>query len=162
MAKTHFSLIAQDRVVYEDDVEMVLLPGSSGVFAAMAKHAPLMATLQPGEIMVRKEGEEDRFFAVGGGFVEVRPDEVIVLARSAEAAEEIDIQRAEEAMRRAQEYLRSPEKERDIERRLAMEAALRRSLARMKVARKRAAVRARGAERSAFPPQQEPQEEASS
>ncbi len=162
MAKTHFSLIAQDRIVYEDDVDMVLLPGSSGVFAAMSKHAPLMATLQPGEIMVRKEGEEDRFFAVGGGFVEVRPDEVIVLARSAEAAEEIDIQRAEEALRRAQEYLRSPEKERDIERRLAMEAALRRSLARMKVARKRAAVRARGAERSAFPPQQESQEEASS
>ncbi len=155
MAKTHFSLIAQDRIVYEDDVDMVILPGSSGVFAAMAKHAPLMSTLQPGEILVRKEGEDDRYFAVGGGFAEVRPDEVVVLARSAEAAEEIDIQRAEEAMRRAQEYLRSPEKDRDIERRLAMEAALRRSLARMKVARKRAAVRARGADRGPLPPQQQ-------
>ncbi|HEY80745.1 MAG TPA: ATP synthase F1 subunit epsilon [Anaerolineae bacterium] len=155
MAKTHFSLIAQDRIVYEDDVDMVILPGSSGVFAAMAKHAPLMSTLQPGEILVRKEGEDDRYFSVGGGFAEVRPDEVIVLARSAEAAEEIDIQRAEEAMRRAQEYLRSPEKDRDVERRLAMEAALRRSLARMKVARKRAAVRARGADRGPLPPQQQ-------
>ncbi|HHB90426.1 MAG TPA: ATP synthase F1 subunit epsilon [Anaerolineae bacterium] len=158
MAKTHFSLIAQDRIVYEDDVDMVILPGASGVFAAMARHAPLMATLQPGEILVRKEGEADRYFAVGGGFAEVRPDEVIVLARSAEAAEEIDIQRAEEAMRRAQEYLRSPEKDRDIERRLAMEAALRRSLARMKVARKRAAVRARGVEQAPLPPQSEEQE----
>lgn len=159
MAKTHFSLIAQDRIVYEDDVDMVILPGSSGVFAALSKHAPLMATLQPGEILVRKEGEEDRYFAVGGGFAEVRPDEVIVLARSAESAEEIDIQRAEEAMRRAQEYLASPEKDRDLERRLAMEAALRRSLARMKVARKRAAVRARGAERGPLPPQREEEQE---
>ncbi len=158
MAKTHFSLIAQDRIVYEDDVDMVILPGSSGVFAALSKHAPLMATLQPGEIMVRKEGEDDRYFAVGGGFAEVRPDEVVVLARSAEAAEEIDIQRAEEAMRRAQEYLTSPEKDRDLERRLAMEAALRRSLARMKVARKRAAVRARGVEQAPLPPQREEQE----
>ena len=159
MAKTHLSLIAQDRIVYEDDVDMVILPGSSGVFAALSKHAPLMATLQPGEILVRKEGEEDRYFAVGGGFAEVRPDEVVVLARSAEAAEEIDIQRAEEAMRRAQEYLASPEKDRDLERRLAMEAALRRSLARMKVARKRAAVRSRGAERGPLPPQQEEEQE---
>ncbi|HFQ95612.1 MAG TPA: ATP synthase F1 subunit epsilon [Anaerolineae bacterium] len=159
MAKTHFSLIAQDRIVYEDDVDMVILPGSSGVFAALSKHAPLMATLQPGEILVRKEGEEDRYFAVGGGFAEVRPDEVIVLARSAESAEEIDIQRAEEAMRRAQEYLASPEKDRDLERRLAMEAALRRSLARMKVARKRADVRARGVERGPLPPQREEERE---
>jgi len=159
MAKTHFSLIAQDRIVYEDDVDMVILPGSAGVFAAMSKHAPLMATLQPGEILVRKEGEEDRYFAVGGGFAEVRPDEVVVLARSAEAAEEIDIQRAEEALRRAQEYLSSPEKDRDLERRLAMEAALRRSLARMKVARKRAEVRARAADRGPLPPQKQQEEE---
>jgi F-type H+-transporting ATPase subunit epsilon len=150
MATTHLSLIAQDRIIYEDDVDMVILPGASGVFAALAKHAPLMAVLQPGEILVRKEGEEDRYFAVGGGFAEVRPDEVVVLVRSGEAAEEIDIARAEEAMRRAQEYLGSPEKDRDMERRLAMEAALRRSLARMKVARKRAAVRSRGVEQSPY------------
>ncbi len=159
MAKTHFSLIAQDRIVYEDDVDMVILPGSSGVFAAMAKHAPLMATLQPGEILVRKEGEEDRYFAVGGGFAEVRPDEVIVLARSAESAEEIDIQRAEEAMRRAQEYLASPEKTKDLEQRMAIEAALRRSLARMKVARKRAAVRARGVDQQPQPRPSQQQED---
>ena len=159
MAKTHFSLIAQDRIVYEDDVDMVILPGSSGVFAAMAKHAPLMATLQPGEILVRKEGEEDRYFAVGGGFAEVRPDEVIVLARSAESAEEIDIQRAEEAMRRAQEYLASPEKTKDLEQRMAIEAALRRSLARMKVARKRAAVRARGVDQQTQPRPSQQQED---
>ena len=155
MATTHLSLIAQDRIVYEDDVDMVILPGASGVFAALAKHAPMMAVLQPGEILVRKQGEEDRYFAVGGGFAEVRPDEVVVLVRSAEAAEEIDIARAEEARRRAQEYLSSPEKERDMEQRLSMEAALRRSLARMKVARKRAAVRSRGAEQTPYPQSQQ-------
>jgi len=136
--------------VYEDDVDMVILPGASGVFAVLAKHAPMMAVLQPGEILVRKSGEEDRYFAVGGGFAEVRPDEVVVLVRSAEAAEEIDIARAEEALRRAQEYLQSPKKAESMEQRLAMEAALRRSLARMKVARKRAAVRSRGADQSAY------------
>jgi len=73
-----------------------------------------------------------------------------VLARSAESAEEIDITRAEEALRRAQEYLGSPEKDRDMERRLAMESSLRRSLARMKVARKRAAVRSRSAEQTPY------------
>jgi len=156
MRKTHFSLIAQDRVVYEDDVDMVILPGASGAIGVLAKHAPLMAMLQPGEILVRKEGEEDRFFAVGGGFVEVRPDEVVVLARSAEAAEEIDITRAEEALRRAREYLSSPHTDQDMERQLAMEAALRRSLARMKVARRRAAVRSRAAEQT---PQRLAQEE---
>ena len=158
MATTHLSLIAQDRIVYEDDVDMVILPGASGVFAALAKHAPMMAVLQPGEILVRKEGEDDRFFAVGGGFAEVRPDEVVVLVRSAESAEEIDIARAEEALRRAQEYLHGPEKERDMEQRLAMEAALRRSLARMKVARKRAAVRSRGAEQTPYRQAQQEEE----
>jgi F-type H+-transporting ATPase subunit epsilon len=158
MATTHLSLIAQDRIVYEDDVDMVILPGASGVFAALAKHAPMMAVLQPGEILVRKEGEDDRYFAVGGGFAEVRPDEVVALVRSAEAAEEIDIARAEEALRRAQEYLHSPEKERDMEQRLAMEAALRRSLARMKVARRRAAVRSRGADQTAYRQAQQEEE----
>jgi len=156
MATTHLSLIAQDRIVYEDDVNMVILPGASGVFAALAKHAPMMAVLQPGEILVRKEGEEDRFFAVGGGFAEVRPDEVVVLARSAESVDEIDMARAEEALRRAQAYLASPEKERDMERQLAMEAALRRSLARMKVARRHASIRSRSAGKS--PRQQQKQE----
>jgi len=156
MSTTHFSLIAQDHVVYEDDVTLVNLPGSTGVIGVMPKHAPLMAVLQPGEILVRKAGEQDRFFAVGGGFAEVRPDEVVVLARSAESVDEIDMARAEEALRRAQAYLASPEKERDMERQLAMEAALRRSLARMKVARRHAAIRSRSAGKS--PRQQQKQE----
>jgi len=154
MATIHLSLIAQDRVVYDDDVKMAILPGASGDIGVLAKHAPLMAVLQPGEILVRKDGEEDRYFVVGGGFVEVRPDEIVVLARSAESVAEIDMARAEEAMRRAQEYLQSPEKDRDMERRLAMESALRRSLARMKVARKRAAVRSRAVEQNTYQSEQ--------
>jgi len=148
MSTIHFSLIAQDRIVYEDDVTMAILPGASGAIGVLAKHAPLMAVLQPGEILVRKAGEEDRYFAVGGGFAEVKPDEIAVLARSAESAEEIDITRAEEALSRARSYLASPQKDRDMERQLAMEASMRRSLARMKVARKRASVRSRAVDQS--------------
>lgn len=159
MSTIHLSLIAQDRIVYEDDVKMAILPGVSGAIGVLAKHAPLMAVLQPGEILVRKDGEEDRYFSVGGGFAEVRPDEIVVLARSAESAEEIDIARAEEAMRRVREYLGSPEKDRDMERRLAMEAALRRSLSRMKVARRRAAVRSRSAEQTPYRQAQQQEEE---
>ncbi len=158
MSTIHLSLIAQDRIVYDDDVKMVILPGASGAIGVLAKHAPLMAVLQPGEILVRNDGEEDRYFSVGGGFAEVRPDEVVVLARSAESAEEIDIARAEEAMRRAQEYLGGPEKDRDMERRLAMESALRRSLTRMKVARKRAAVRSRSADHTPYRQAQQEEE----
>jgi F-type H+-transporting ATPase subunit epsilon len=154
MSTIHLSLIAQDRIVYEDDVKMAILPGASGAIGVLAKHAPLMAVLQPGEILVRKDGEEDRYFVVGGGFVEVRPDEIVVLARSAESAVEIDMARAEEALRRAQEYLESPDKDRDMERRLVMEAALRRSLARMKVARRRAALRSRGVEQAMYQQEQ--------
>ncbi len=150
MATTHLSLIAQDRIVYEDDVKMAILPGASGAIGVLANHAPLMAVLQPGEILVRKDGEEDRYFSVGGGFAEVRPDEIVVLVRSAESADEIDIARAEEAMQRAQAYLSDPDKERDMEHRLAMEAALRRSHIRMKVARRRAALRSRTAENTPY------------
>ena len=70
-------------------------------------HAPLMTTLKPGELIARKSGEE-YLLAISGGFLEVRPDRVIVLADAAERAEEIDIARAEAAKKRAQEQLAHP------------------------------------------------------
>ena len=98
MATLHFEFVAQDHLVYEDDVEMVILPGADGVIGVLPRHAPLMAVVTPGEVMVRKPGAPDRFFAVGGGFVEVRPDKVVLAARSGESVEEIDAQRAEAAL----------------------------------------------------------------
>ena len=137
MSTLHFEFVAQDRIVFEGDVNMVVIPGADGVIGVLPKHAPLMAVVVPGEVMVRQEGQPDRYFAVGGGFVEVRPDKVVLVARSGEAAEEIDALRAEEALRRAREWLASPESKRDMDRRVAMEAALRRSMVRLKLAKRR-------------------------
>lgn len=135
-ATIRFEFIAQERMVYADDVSMVVAPGASGTLGILPKHAPLMTVIEPGEIIVKKEGEEDRYFAVGGGFMEVRPDKITLLARSGEAAEEIDLRRAQEARRRAEEFLAEgpPSSE---ERRRLMELALRRSKIRLKVAERR-------------------------
>lgn len=143
MSTLRFEFVAQDHIVYEGDVYMVIIPGADGVIGVLPGHAPLMAVVSPGEVLVRKEGEEDMYFAVGGGFVEVRPDKVVLVARSGEAVEEIDIARAETALRRAEEYLSSPERDRDQSRRVAMEAAIRRSRVRLNIARRR-----RGAKRT--------------
>ena len=137
MSTMRFEFVVQDHIVYEGDVNMVIIPGADGVLGILPKHAPLMAVVTPGEVMVRLEGEEDEYFAVGGGFVEVRPDKVVLVARSAETPDEIDAVRAETALRRAQEYLESPERDRDLERRVAMEAALRRSRVRLSIYRRR-------------------------
>ena len=144
MAETiRFEFIAQERVVYEDDVSMVIAPGESGAIGILPRHAPLMTVVIPGEVIVKKEGEEDRFFAVGGGFMEVRPNKITLLARSGEAAEEIDLQRAMDARKRAEEFLSEgpPSSE---ERRRLMELALRRSKIRLKVAERRRRARPRG------------------
>ena len=137
MSTIHFEFVTQDRVVYNGDASMVLVPGADGVIGVLPKHAPLMAVVNPGEVLVRKEGEADQFFVTGGGFVEVRPDKVILLARSGESSAEIDVVRAEAAKRRAEEFLASPEHARDPEVRVAMEAALRRSAARLQIAHRR-------------------------
>ena len=144
MADTvRFEFISQERVVYEDDVSMVVAPGMSGILGILPRHAPLMTVIVPGEVMVRKEGQVDRFFAVGGGIMEVRPDKVILLARSGEAAEEIDITRAQEARKHAEELLAEgiPDSE---ERRRLIETALRRSQVRLKVAERRRKAGPRG------------------
>ena len=103
--------------------------------AILPSHAPLLTMLQPGELVVRKEGEETAIF-VSGGFLEVMQNRVTVLADTAERAEEIDVERAEEAKRRAEERLKDKEylPEMDLAR---AEVALRRALTRIKVAERR-------------------------
>jgi F-type H+-transporting ATPase subunit epsilon len=137
MADTiRFEFIAQERVILQDDVNMVIAPGASGVLGILPRHAPLMAVIVPGELVVKREGQEDLYYAVGGGFMEVRPDKVILLARSGESAEEIDLARAQEARQRAEELLAAGEMD-SAERRRVMELALRRSRVRLKVAERR-------------------------
>jgi F-type H+-transporting ATPase subunit epsilon len=133
MAKTQLEIVTAERVVFSDEVEVVVAPGVEGQLGILPHHAPLMTILLPGELLVRKGGEEF-FLAISGGFLEVRPDRVIVLADAAERVEEIDIARAEEAKRRAEERLTHPTAEVDMAR---AEAALRRALARLQVVARR-------------------------
>ncbi len=123
-------IVTAERVVFSGDVDIILAPGLEGELGILPHHAPLMTVLAPGELIARTSGEEYNL-AVSGGFVEVRPDRVIILADSAERAEEIDIMRAEEAKERARKQLDHPSSPGDA---AQAEAALRRALARIEVA----------------------------
>jgi len=133
LPKLRLEIVTAERPVYSDDVDMVVAPGIEGQLGILPNHAPLLTILQPGEIFLRKDGEEISI-AVSGGFLEVRSNRVIVLADTAERAEEIDIARAEAAKRRAEELLRLRPPDVDL---AAAEAALRRSMARLKVAERK-------------------------
>lgn len=133
-------IVTPSRQLYSGDVQMITMPGVDGEMGVLGGHAPLLTTLNIGEIALRLAGGETEYIAVSGGVVEVRPDKVIVLARSAERAEEIDIARAEAAMKSAEEALSS----RPQEERRPVEVAFRRSQLRLKVARRRRAARAGG------------------
>jgi len=133
MSPIKLDIVTAERVVYSEEVDVIVVPGVEGQLGILPHHAPLMTTLQAGEMIVRKGGEEFSL-AISSGFLEVQPDRVIVLADTAERDEEIDLGRAEEAKRRAQEKLSQPVPESDM---AQAEAALRRSLARLKVAEKR-------------------------
>jgi F-type H+-transporting ATPase subunit epsilon len=126
-------IVTAEQMVFSEDVDIVVAPGIDGEMAILPHHAPLMTMLQPGELRVRKGGEET-YMAITGGFLEVRPDRVTVLADAAERAEDIDAARAEEAKRRAEERLSGKLSGADTAR---AEAALRRSLVRIRVAEKR-------------------------
>ncbi len=133
MATFRLEIVTAERMVYSDDVDAVVAWGVEGQLGILPHHAPLMTMLQPGDLMIRKNKEEE-YLAISGGFLEVRPDKVIILADACERADEIDIARAEEAKRRAQETMRAAPLSVEA---AAAEAALRRSLARLRAVEKR-------------------------
>jgi len=133
MSPVRVDIVTAERVVYSEDADMVLAPGSVGQLGILPHHAPLMTTLQPGELLVRKGGEEYAL-AISGGFLEVRPDRVIILADSAERADEIDVGRAEAARERARQRILHPATGIDAAR---AEASLQRAMTRLRVAEKR-------------------------
>jgi F-type H+-transporting ATPase subunit epsilon len=129
-----FELVTADRVVLEEDgVDMVVAPGADGVLGILPRHVPLITTLVPGELRIKHGGTEDSL-VVTGGFMEVTPDKVLVLADAAERSDEIDIARAEEARHRAQERIAAGDIGIDQAR---AAAALQRSLIRLRVAQRR-------------------------
>lgn len=133
MTTFRLEIVTAERLSFADDVNVLVAPGIEGQLGILPHHAPLMTMLQPGELLIRK-GSEEIYWAITGGFLEVRPDKVVILADTCELAEEIDITRAEAAKRRAEERLKTRVPEIDY---AQAEAALRRSLARLKVAEKR-------------------------
>ena len=127
-------IVSQDRMVYQGDADVVILPGEMGEMGILPNHAPLLSTLKFGILKVRTKGHEE-YFTVSGGVVEVQPDIITVLADAAENVREIDTARAEAARRRAEEYLKAGPPP-DTDAYLAMEAALRRSNLRLDAARR--------------------------
>ena len=126
-------IVTAERLVSSEEVNVVVAPGIDGELAVLPRHAPLLTVLKPGEIRVVKDGEES-YIAVSGGFLEVMGNKVTILADSAERAEEIDLQRTQEALKLAQERIASAASDSDLERALA---SMRMSQARLKVATSR-------------------------
>ena len=126
-------IVTAESVVYSEDVDAVVAPGVEGELGILPHHAPLMTMIQPGELLVKKGGQEISM-AITGGFLEVRPDRIIILADAAERAEDIDVIRAEAARRRAQERLKGHPPGLDV---AQAEAALHRAIARLEVVEKR-------------------------
>ncbi len=127
-------IVSQDRPVFSGNVDMVVLPGAAGVMGILPNHSPVLSTLKFGVITVRSKGNEQHF-TVAGGVVEVEPDQVTVLADAAENVEEIDVERAEAAKKRAEELLRSGIPQ-DTDTYLSLQASLRKSTLRLDAVRR--------------------------
>jgi F-type H+-transporting ATPase subunit epsilon len=128
------NIISQDRIVYQGDALRVDLPGADGEMGILPNHAPLLTVLQYGVIDVQTINE-NLHFTVAGGVVEVQPDEINVLADSAENVDEIDISRAQAAQARAEELMKTTP-QMDAERYESLKAALKRSNLRIDAARR--------------------------
>jgi F-type H+-transporting ATPase subunit epsilon len=128
-------IVTQERSVFSGEVDSVNLPGTEGRMGILPNHTALLTTLDFGEVIVRT-GDQEEYFAIGGGFVEVQPDHVTILADSAEHAEEIDHERAERARERAEKFMAEGVPE-DPEHYAQIRASLMRAQVRMDVARRR-------------------------
>ena len=128
--KLTLEIVTPERSLASEEVDEVQLPGAEGYFGVLPGHAPLLATLQVGELWYRI-GQEKHYLAVAFGFAEVLPERVTVLAQIAERPEDIDVPRAEAAKKRAEERIAKPQVEVDFER---ARIAMMKSLIRLQVA----------------------------
>jgi len=123
-------IVSADRMLINETVDEVEIPGAEGYFGVLPGHTPLLGLLQVGELWYR-QGQEKHYLAIANGFAEVQPDRVTILAGVAESAQEIDLGRAEAARRRAEERLARPTMDFDAER---ARVSLLKSLIRLQVA----------------------------
>ena len=128
-------VVSVEALLYEGEADFVLATGADGELGVLPNHAPLLTTLKPGPLRIDSEGKSEEIF-VGGGFMEVLPDRVTVLADVAERAEDISVERAEQSRKEIQDRL-SAARELTAQEKLDMEAALAMAEARLRVARMR-------------------------
>ena len=133
-------IVTAEKMVFSEEVDLLVAPGVDGELGILNNHAPLLTILKPGDIKVVKD-DMVTHIAVSGGFMEVMPDKVIILADTAERADEIDEDRAEQALERARERVADTVDKLELGRALA---SLRRSQVRLKVARRRRSVSSLG------------------
>jgi len=136
MEKTlKFKIATPEKVVYEDEINQVTIPTMSGEITVLPNHIPLVSILQAGELkIVDKDGEHH--IAVAGGFLEVRGDnEIIILADNAERAEEIDLERAEEARQQAEKQMQQADAVANVDF-ARLQAVIDREMNRIKVGKK--------------------------
>ncbi|MDT2044880.1 F0F1 ATP synthase subunit epsilon [Priestia aryabhattai] len=134
MKTIHVSVVTPDGPVYDSEVEMVSARAQSGELGILHGHIPMVAPLQIGAVRLKKGSSSDEVVAVSGGFLEVRPDKVTILAQAAETSDMIDVSRAEEAKKRAETRLQS--KQDDVDHKRA-ELALKRALNRIEVTKQK-------------------------
>jgi F-type H+-transporting ATPase subunit epsilon len=125
-----FEILTLQKSFLREQVRFVIAPGQEGVFEVLPNHAPFVFALKPGALRMRMPDGEDRYVAVGGGFLVVQKDRTTVLTRSAERPSEIDVARAQRAKERAEQRLA----DRDGVDLIRAQTALQRALARLKVA----------------------------
>jgi len=133
MATLKLEIVTPESKVYSEDVDMVTLPGVEGEMGIYPQHVPLMAQMEPGEIIVRKDGR-DTFFACGGGLIEVTANRVSILTDLAVQADKIDEAKTEEARQRAEARLKEKLSDEEV---ATINASLARSLAQLRVKRRR-------------------------
>jgi F-type H+-transporting ATPase subunit epsilon len=134
MANTlNLEIVTPTAVVYSKDVHMVTLPAVDGQIGVYPQHVPLLTRVVPGEIIVRVDGQEE-YLAVGGGLVEITDDHIAIVTDMAVASKDIDEAKAEEARQRAAARLRDKISDEEV---ASVNASLARSLAQLKVKRRR-------------------------
>ncbi|HZW01991.1 MAG TPA: F0F1 ATP synthase subunit epsilon [Candidatus Deferrimicrobium sp.] len=127
-------IVTPERLAYADEVDAVFCPGVEGELGVLPHHAPLLSMLGLGELRIRK-GAQEEFFAIAGGFVQVRPDKVVIMAELADLSSEIDLEAAEEARNEAQRAIQQGfEEPADL---VQARASMERALLRIRVAERR-------------------------
>lgn len=130
----HLEIITPEQMVFSGKVSMVTAPGTEGIIGVLPNHISLFSRLEPGELKIVREGKKTSYMALAGGFIQVQPDNVTILADTAERAESINEAKAIEARKKAESLL--SKKLSNVEF-IKAEAALRKSLADLKVAKRR-------------------------